>query len=62
MSQNKPRRKLLARKKHAVLLLLVEHEDEIRNGMGISADLVQTALATFEPLYSIRELAEDDVR
>jgi hypothetical protein len=49
----------LARKKHAVLHLLVEFEEEIKNGMGISAELVQDVLDTNEPLYCIEELPED---
>jgi hypothetical protein len=44
----------LARKKHAVLHLMVEYEEEIKNGMGISAELVQEVLDTNELLYSIQ--------
>jgi hypothetical protein len=38
----------LTRKKHAVLHLLVLFREEIKNGMGISAHLVQDVLATIE--------------
>jgi hypothetical protein len=44
----------LARKKRAMLTILVEHENEIKQGMGISAELVQTVLDTSEPLYLIK--------
>jgi hypothetical protein len=40
----------LIKKKHAMLLIFAEHEDDIKQGMGISADLVQTVLDTFEPV------------
>jgi hypothetical protein len=44
----------LARKKHAMLTILVEHADEIKQGMGVSAELVQTVLDTIEPLYLVK--------
>jgi hypothetical protein len=50
----------LARKKHAVLTLLVEHEEDIKNGMPISADLVQTVIDGVEPLCSLKEPPEDE--
>jgi hypothetical protein len=50
----------LTRKKQAVLALLVEHEEDFKNGgMAISAELVQTVLATFEP---IEEAPQNDGR
>jgi hypothetical protein len=48
----------LARKKHSMLHLLVEYEEKLKNGMGISAELVQAVLDTNEPLYSIEELPD----
>jgi hypothetical protein len=33
-----------------MLLILAEHEDDIKQGMETSAELVQTVLDTFEPV------------
>jgi hypothetical protein len=37
-----------------MLTILVEHADEIKQGMGVSAELVQTVLDTIEPLYLVK--------
>jgi hypothetical protein len=43
----------LVKKKHAMLTILLEHKEDIANGMGVSAELVKTVLGTVEPLWSI---------
>jgi hypothetical protein len=43
----------LARKKHAMLTIFVEHEDDIKQGMRISSELVQTVLETIEDIKFI---------
>jgi hypothetical protein len=46
----------LMRKRHAMLTILLEHKEDIEHGMLISAELVQTVLNTFEPLWSLQPL------
>jgi hypothetical protein len=41
----------LIRKKHAMLEIFVEHEDDIKRGMGISSELVRKVVSMQTPFH-----------